>query len=74
MMNETLFNARSVANKHKLIIDYVISNELQTYCITETCIKDDEHFLRNLITPLGYQAISLNRPNRVGGGLRNIDH
>jgi len=63
-------NCRSVKNKSLSISDYVVSNKLDIFALTETWLGSsiDESVKQELI-PTSYNFLQLNREHRRGGGI-----
>ena len=65
----SLLNARSVKNKHLLIKDWVVDNNIDILALTETCLQPDnkdDHIIGDL-TPTGYSFYHSPRQTRGGG-------
>ncbi|CAH3037176.1 unnamed protein product [Porites lobata] len=68
----SLLNARSVKNKHLLIKDWVVDNNIDILALTETCLQPDnkdDHIIGDL-TPTGYSFYHSPRETRGGAYTR----
>ena len=71
-------NACSVCNKSAVILDHILSNKLDTICLTETWINDGEFsnsFASSLLSPNYSLSQYFGNPRSMrGGGLAIISH
>lgn len=64
----SLLNTRSLNNKAGIINEFIVDNNLDFFCITETWHKPLDYFSLNQTTPPGYTYIEKARPDGRGGG------
>ena len=69
LLNFCLFNAQSVCNKTDDIIDYVLDNDIDICCITETWLNRDDSVTVAALQINGYKFHQEPRKDRRGGGL-----
>lgn len=62
-----LFNARSICNKAFMINDFVVENDIEMLCLTETWLKSNDQLVINELTPRGYIFEHNDRKGRGGG-------
>jgi len=64
-------NARSVVNKSLAIADFILDQDLDILCITETWLKDNgaTSYCISELTPPGFSFIHVPRPSARGGGV-----
>ena len=72
MVRFAVINAQSVRNKHEVIHDYIIENELSICALTETWLNKDDTIFETHISPPGFSTLSVPRIGRRGGGLAVI--
>ena len=61
-------NARSIANKSALFVDYVNECKAGLFAITETWLSDNDSAVCYEITPPSYKLFHCPRSDRRGGG------
>ena len=66
-----LINARSVCNKNDIILDYIISNDIDLAVITETWLGEGANFdnVIGSLSPPGYILVHSPRHGKRGGGI-----
>ena len=66
-----LINARSVCSKNDIILDYIISNDIDLAVITETWLGEGANFdnVIGSLSPPGYTLVHSPRHGKRGGGI-----
>lgn len=62
-----ILNSRSVCNKALLLNDFIVANEIDVLCITETWLKSNNQLIINELSPKGYIFQHVARKGRGGG-------
>ena len=72
-LNIVLINSQSIRNKDELIAEYLISNNINAWILTETWLTNsvnDKIWLEcSEVQKYGYKISNINRKDRKGGGL-----
>ena len=66
-LNIASFNARSVKNKTLFLCDFVIENEIDILCITESWLQEQELSIAKEIAPEGFSVKNAPRQNGWSG-------
>jgi len=70
--NFCILNARSICNKCLLLNEFVVENEIEILCLTETWLKSNnsnDQLIINELTPTGFLFHHVPRNNGRGGGV-----
>ena len=69
--NVAILNARSVCNKALDLNEYVMENDIDFFCITETWLSSSNRHAPTIasLTPAGYKFHHVPRPSSTGGGV-----
>ena len=65
----SLLNAQSIRNKACHIRDFVIDNDIDMFCITETWLSDNDSAIIAALTPESHILQHLPRSDKKGGGV-----
>lgn len=71
-VNVATINCESCNNKTTDLVDYIIDQDLDICCLTETWLQVDDSVTPRDLCPEGYDIISVPRPVRRGGGVAVI--
>lgn len=69
-----LVNARSLGNKTFILNDFIGTNKLDVFCISETWLKVEDSSPISELLPEGYLFINSPHPSGRGGGLMTIQN
>ena len=68
-LNVATINCESCNNKAAMIADYILEQDLDICCLTETWLNADDPVTIGELCPNGYKLISIPRKDRRGGGV-----
>ena len=68
-LNIATINCESCNNKAAMIADYILEQDLDICCLTETWLNADDPVTIGELCPNGYKLISIPRKDRRGGGV-----
>ncbi|KAK6181881.1 hypothetical protein SNE40_009659 [Patella caerulea] len=66
LMNTCLLNCRSARNKAD---EYFVENDFDIVILTESWMRENDHYVINKLVPENYDYYLSNRTERTGGGL-----
>lgn len=64
-----LSNVSSIANKSFLVNDFIVRNNIDIFCTTETWVSPGDVITLNEVRPSDFSCFNVPRPKGRGGGL-----